>query len=50
MDSDRAHVGVSRSDAHDEGFHVLAGDSPGRSIIQVEPEHIMSALTQKEAS
>jgi AraC-like DNA-binding protein len=31
-------------------FHVLAGDSPGRSIIQVEPEHIMSALTQKEAS
>jgi AraC-like DNA-binding protein len=31
-------------------FHVLAGDSPGRSIIQVEPEHIMSALAQKEAS
>ena len=31
-------------------FHELAGDSPGRSIIQVEPEHIMSALTQKEAS
>jgi len=30
-------------------FHVLAGDSPGRSIIQVEPEHIMSALTRKEA-
>ena len=30
-------------------FHVLAGDSPGRSIMQVEPEHIMSALTQKEA-
>jgi AraC-like DNA-binding protein len=31
-------------------FHVLAGDSPGRSIIQVAPEHIMSALTQNEAS
>ena len=30
-------------------FHVLAGDSPGRSIMQVEPEHIMSALRQKEA-
>jgi AraC-like DNA-binding protein len=30
-------------------FHVLAGDSPGRSITQVEPEHIMSALTQTES-
>jgi AraC-like DNA-binding protein len=46
--------------AHMPGYHdqmhmtrdflVLAGDSPGRSIMQVEPEHIMSALTQKEAS
>jgi transcriptional regulator GlxA family with amidase domain len=31
-------------------FHALAGDSPGRSIMQVAPEHIMSALTQNEAS
>lgn len=27
-------------------FHSLAGDSPGRSFIQIAPEHIMSALTQ----
>jgi AraC-like DNA-binding protein len=31
-------------------FHVLAGDSPGRSIIQVAPEHIMSALTREHES
>jgi AraC-like DNA-binding protein len=29
-------------------FHGLAGDSPGRAIVQVSPEHIMSALTQAE--
>jgi AraC-like DNA-binding protein len=31
-------------------FHELGGDTPGRSIVQVAPEHIMTALTQGEAS
>ena len=29
-------------------FYGLAGDSPSRAIVQVSPEHIMSALTQEE--
>jgi AraC-like DNA-binding protein len=29
-------------------FYGLAGDSPGRAIVQASPEHIMSALTQEE--
>jgi AraC-like DNA-binding protein len=29
-------------------FYGLAGDSPGRAIVQVSPEHIMSALTRDE--
>jgi AraC-like DNA-binding protein len=30
-------------------FYGLAGDSPSRAIVQVSPEHIMSALTQEGA-
>jgi len=39
----RAQVHMTRD------FYGLAGDSPSRAIVQVSPEHIMSALTQEEA-